>query len=266
MSNQRAYAVLGSTGNCGLALMDLLTARSETQVHAYCRDKAKLMRLLPDLKEGGTTKIFEGSIEDQDLMKACLWDSRAVFLCVSTNDNIPGCNMAQKTAAAVISALRSMHAQNSSAALPKVVLLSSGTVDEHFRRNMPSVLLWVLLRSASHVYNDILEAELLLRAESSWLTSIVVKPAMLSVDMQRGHALDLDNQDDEPLSYLDLAAGMVEAVDDREGRFDGRDVSVVNRGGKAKFPQGTPLCIVVGLLCHYFPWMHAYLPANTGPK
>ena len=39
--------------------------------------------------------------------------------------------------------------------------------------------------------------------------------------------------------YLDLAAAMIEAADDGEGRYDGRNVGVVNTGGRARFPTGT---------------------------
>lgn len=266
MATQPTYAILGSTGNTGNALLQNLQKKSYARVNAYCRNKAKLLRLFPDLKEGGNVNVFEGDIQNQELMISCIRDCRAVFLCVSTNDNVPGCRMAQDTAAAVIEALKAVQAEKGSPRLPKLVLLSSGTVDDKFRRNMPSVLLWILLRSAAHVYHDILEAERLLRAEASWLTTIYIKPAMLSVDVQRGHALNLEDQDENPLSYLDLAAAMIEAVEDEEGTYDGRDASVVNTGGKAKFPPGTPTCIMVGLLCYYFPWMYAYLPANTGPK
>jgi nucleoside-diphosphate-sugar epimerase len=266
MPSGLSYAILGSTGNTGSALLRNLQKNPDARTNAFCRDRAKLFRLLPDLKEGGNVRVFEGSIDDQDVMVSCLRDCRAVFLCVSTNDNIPGCSMAQNTAAAVIEALRRIRAEHSSARMPKLVLLSSGTVDPKFRRNMPSLLLWILLRSAFHVYNDILEAEKLLRAEENWLTTTFVKPAMLSVDEQRGHALNLNDQDENPLSYLDLAAGMIEAAEDTQGRYDGKNVSVVNTGGQAKFPPGTLTCIFIGLLLYYFPWMYRYMPANTGPR
>ena len=68
------------------------------------------------------------------------------------------------------------------------------------------------------------------------------------------------------LHVQDLAAAMIEAVDDEQGTYDGEDVSVVNTMGEAKFPPGTPTCVVVGLLCHCFPWLHPHLPANTGPR
>jgi hypothetical protein len=90
-----------------------------------------------------------------------------------------------------------------------------------------------------------------------------MKPGALSVDKQRGHALSL-TEEGSPLSYLDLAAAMVEAVDDPDGRYDMQNVSVVNTNGRAKFPTGTPMCILMGLISHFFPFLHDYLP-STGP-
>lgn len=123
-----------------------------------------------------------------------------------------------------------------------------------------------MLTAASHVYQDLRVTEALLRSNESWVDTIYIKPGGLSVDMSRGHQLTLD-EEDSFLSYLDLSAGMIEAVEDEEGRYNGRNVGVVNakRGNGAKFPRGTPLCILVGLLRHYCPWLHPYLP-TTGPS
>lgn len=216
--------------------------------------------------------IFEGVNQDIDLLTSCVLDCRAVFLVVSTNDNIPGCRVAQDTAAAVIEALHSIRLRESHGhgttptVMPKLVLLSSGTIDDHFSRHMPFLLRSVLLRSASHVYQDLIETEGLLRAQEDWLTTIYVKPAALSVDTQRGHALSLESQDAGALSYLDLAAAMIEAVEDEDGRYDLKSVSVLNTNGSAKFPAGTIVCIITGLLRHYFPFLHSYLPVNTEPR
>ncbi|KAK0735112.1 putative NAD-dependent epimerase/dehydratase [Lasiosphaeria miniovina] len=259
------YAVLGSTGNCGTALIENLLNKPGGQVHAYCRNRAKLMRVLPDIKDGGRVTVFEGSVQDVDLLTACIRGCRAVFLVVSTNDNIPGCRLAQDTAAAVLHALRGLRDASPGNPLPKLVLLSSATIDDHFSRHVPWLLRLVLLRSASHVYADLVETERMLRAEAGWLTAIYAKPGALSVDVQRGHALSLTDED-SPLSYLDLAAAMIEAVDDDTGAYDGQNVSVVNTNGRAKFPTGTPMCILMGLMRHYLPFLHPYLPANTGPR
>lgn len=268
MAISNTYAVLGSTGNCGTALIRNLLNKPDTRIHAYCRNRSKLLRLLPDFKEGGKVEIFEGSIQDIELLTSCLRNCRAVFLVVSTNDNIPGCRLAQDTATAVIKSLQKIKQESTDSneirKLPKLVLLSSATIDDHFSRHVPYLLRLILLRSASHVYNDLIETEKLLRAQEDWLTTIFIKPGALSVDIQRGHALSLTDEE-SPLSYLDLAAAMIEAADDESGSYDMKDVSVINTNGKAKFPTGTPMCIFMGLLRHFFPFLHPYLPLNTGP-
>jgi putative NADH-flavin reductase len=270
MASFNTYAVLGATGNCGTALIENLLRRPDARIHAYCRSRSKLLRLLPDIKDGGRLQVFEGSIQDVELLASCVRGCRAVFMVVSTNDNIPGCRLGQDTAATLIRALQRVQQQQTdggptaAAVLPKLILLSSGTVDEQFSRHVPFLLQPILLRSASHVYNDLIETEKLLRAQQDWLTSVYIKPGALSVDVQRGHALSFTDQD-SPVSYLDLAAAMIEAADDGQGHYDQRNVSVVNTNGAAKFPAGTPMCILMGLLRHYFPFLHPYLPMNTGP-
>lgn len=82
--------------------------------------------------------------------------------------------------------------------------------------------------------------------------------------MQRGHELSFDTQESF-VSYLDLAAGMIEAADDPAGRYDFGNVSVVNAEGKARFPVGTPWCLALGMLRHFFPGLHSYLPLTGGP-
>ncbi|KAK3301746.1 uncharacterized protein B0T15DRAFT_544501 [Chaetomium strumarium] len=268
------YAVLGATGNAGVALIQLLLKRNadDVHIHAYCRDRAKLLRLIPDLKVEvpERVQIFEGSTADPDLMTSCLRACRAVFLCISTNDNIPGCRMAQDAAHAVVHALRDIGAQDlrstSSAyhPLPKIVLLSSASLDEQLSSKTPAWGRAIMHRAASHIYADIAKAEEILRAEADWLTAVYVKPGALSHDIQRGHALSLTDMSG-PLSYLDLAAAMIEAADDEKGQYDGKSVGVVATNGTASFPWGTPWTIVLGLIRYYLPWLHPYLPMSNGP-
>lgn len=260
------YAVLGATGNCGTALIqNLLSTPPPTKIRAYCRNKAKLLRLIPEAAQASIDQmeIFEGSIHDIALLASCIRDCRAVFLVVSTNDNVPGLRVGQDTAISIIRALEQLRSKDSTQRVPKLVLLSSATIDDQLSRNTPALLRHVLLMSASHVYRDLREAERHLRAQQGWVTTVFVKPGALSVDRQRGHALSLTDEE-SPVSYLDLAAAMIEAADDVEGRYDGRNVGVVNTGGRARFPAGTPMCIVMGLLRHWFPFLHPYLPL-TGP-
>ncbi|RDW62909.1 oxidoreductase tpcG [Aspergillus mulundensis] len=258
-----SYAVLGATGNTGSALVQNLLRSPVSHINAYCRNKLKLLRLLPELSEAQNVTVYEGSIIELSLITACIRNTHAVFLAVTSNDNIPGCRLSQDSVQTVLSALQQIRTEDAMARMPKLVLLSSATLDSHLSHAMPSWFLPIMKTAASNVYTDLIKAEQMLRANESWVTSIFIKPAGLSVDVQRGHRLTFDEQESF-ISYLDLAAAMLEAADETDGRYDGRNVSVVNTGGKARFPLGTPICIVVGLLRHFFPGLHEYLP-TTGP-
>lgn len=259
------YAVLGATGNCGTALVRLLLQSPTARIHAYCRNKPKLLGLIPELADTPSSQvnIFEGSIHDTSLLTDCIRGCRAVFLVVSTNDNIPGCRMAQDTAIGVIQALQILNKESEFTIMPKLVLLSSATLDEQLSRATPALIRWILLRSASHVYRDLVETEAFLRAQGDWVSTVFIKPGGLSLDVQRGHALSL-TEEKSPLSYADLAAAMIEAATDPDGRWDMRNVGVISVNGPAKSPPGAPMCIFMGFVRHYFPFLHPYLP-STGP-
>ena len=261
------YAILGSTGNCGSALIQNLLHKPHIRINAYCRNKAKLYRLLPEVIDNKQVQIFEGSIHDVKLITNCVRGTKAVFLVVTTNDNVPGCRLSQDSASVVIEAFRRIKGEpDSPSQLPKLVLLSSATIDDYLSREMPRWFRWTLLTSASHVYEDLRRTEHFLRSHESWASTIFIKPAGLSMDISRGHRLTLD-EEESFISYLDLSAGMIEAAEDNVGRYEGRNVCVVNqkRGAGAKLPRGTPLCILMGLARHFLPFLHPYLP-STGPS
>lgn len=101
-----------------------------------------------------------------------------------------------------------------------------------------------------------------MRSQQDWVSTISIKPAGLSIDKQRGHKLDID-EEASFIYNLDPAAAMAEAADNEQGLYDMKNVSVVNTGGKAKFPWGgTPVTILLGLVRHFFPWPHSYLPSS----
>lgn len=265
-STTSTYAILGATGNCGKGLVQNLLKSPRNKIHAYCRNKNKLYQQLPEVVDNKQVQVFEGSILDVALMEDCIRGAKAVFLVVTSNDNIPGCRLSQDLSTAVIQALQRIRTQSPGAKMPKLVLLSSSTIDDYLARKMPGWFRPVMLRAASNVYDDLRVAEKFLRSQSDWVSTIFIKPGGLSVDVARGHQLSL-HEEESFISYLDLSAAMIEAADDGEGQYDDKNVGVVNakRGVGARFPQGTPLCITVGLLRHYFPWLHSYLPW-TGPS
>lgn len=254
----------GSTGNCGSAPIENLLQSPQNKIHAYCRNKAKLQRLPQQVIDNKQVKIFEGNILDVGLIANCVRGTKAVFLVATTNVNVPGCHVSQDSVKSVINALEQIRTESSpeqELKLPKLVLLSSATIDDHVVRDR-----WLrsfLLAAASNIYDDLRVSEELLRYHSDWISSIFIKPGSLSVDVPRVHRLTLD-EEESFLSYLDLSAGMIDAVNN-EGRF-GLNVGVVNkeRGVGAKFPPGTPICLLTGFLRHFFLWLHPYLP-STGP-
>ena len=258
------YAILGATGNTGSALIQNLLKTPSCKINAYCRNKKKLLNKLPEVVENKRVQIFEGSIDDVDLHVSCLRGCKAVFLVITSNDNIPGFRGGQDSAQSVISALQKIRGESGpETPLPKIVLLSSATIDDKLAHKMPKWFRPVMLTAASHIYDDLRVAERLLRAQQDWVKTIFIKPGGLAVDKQRGDKLTLV-EEESFISFLDLAAAMIEAADDQDGYYDMKNVSVNNTGGSAAFPKGTPLTIVFGLMRHYFHWTHKYLP-SIGP-
>lgn len=256
------YALLGATGNCGTALIELLLRMPNVKINAYCRNKNKLINLVPEAADSKKIEVFTGSIQDVNLLANCIQGCQSVFLLASTNSNVPGCRISQDLALATVAALKKLKAESDDYEVPKLLLLSSATIDDYLSRKIP-IFRPIMLRAASNIYEDLRRTETFLRAQEDWLTTIYIKPGGLSLDVQRGHKLSLDDEETF-LSYLDLAAAMIEAADEPSTCWDGKNVSVVNTNGKAKFAKGTPACIFYGLLRHYFPFLHPHLPAG-GP-
>ncbi|KAJ9605940.1 Oxidoreductase dmxR7 [Cladophialophora chaetospira] len=260
------YAVLGSTGNCGSALVHNLLQLPNVNIKAYCRQRSKLYRLVPGSIDNKRIEVFEGQITDVDLIGDCIRGCKTIFMVVTTNDNIPGCRVSEDLARSVIAALETTKKTGMpGAVMPKLVLLSSATIDDHLARRMPWWFRPIMLTAASFLYDDLRRTEEFLRAQSDWISTIFIKPGGLSVDISRGHKLSLD-EEDTFISYYDLAGAMIEAAEDPEGRFDMKNVGVKHaaQGLGARFPSGTPRTILMGLLRHYFPPMHPYLPSG-GP-
>ena len=242
--------------------MQNLLQSSSNKIHAYCRNKAKLYHMLPEVIDSKQVRVFDGSAHDLSLITSCIRGAKAVFLVITCNDNVPGCSLAQDTAAVVIQSLHHLNTEEgSNFKAPRLVLLSSATIDDHLAHDMPWWFRPVMLRAASFVYEDLRVAETLLRAQADWVQAIFIKPGGLAVDIAHGHQLTLDDEESF-ISYLDLSAAMIEAADDEHGNYDGKNVGVVHkvRGQSAKFPRGTPMVILTGLLRHFFPWLHNYLP------
>ncbi len=259
-----SYAVLGASGGIGCSLLRVLLQSPDNIINAYCRSRGKLHRVCPEAAKSDQVRVFEGRLDDVSLLANCIRGTRAVFLAISVRDNMPGCTVARDTASVTVAALDKIRAESADSAdgvgtrLPRVIMLSSASLEESFCGDVPAFVHRLLDRAVSNLYKDLADAEAFLRAQEEWVCSVFVKPGGLVHDRQGGHRVSTTTAQ-TPLSFLDLAAGMVEVADDGEGRYDMKNVSVLPTADKVAFPWDCVYFTLTGLLFHYFPWSYRYL-------
>lgn len=175
---------------------------------------------------------------------------KAVFLVVTTNDNIPDCRLSQDRAASVIQALQKIKADSPpEVKLPKLVLFSFASIDEHLSRNLPG---WFPTHHARRRF-----ARLRGLAPDGGVSALARRLGFnhphqaggsVARHRARGHRMTLD-EEESFASYLDPSAGVIEAADEEGGQYEGRNVSVLNltRGVCAKFPRSDALVSSDGL-------------------
>jgi putative NADH-flavin reductase len=255
-----AYAILGATGSTGSSILKLLSASPNNKIHVLVRSRAKLEKVCPFASSNPNIKVFEGSISNTDNLAQCLTGVKAVFLTVAVNDNIPGCSIAQDTAHAVVTALTKLKDENANFKPPRLVVLSSSSVDDKFWNGIPTFVHRTLFKALYYLYTDLQKAQVYLESQDDWLSSTFIAPGGISHDVQRGHALS-ESEQQTFISFLDVAAGMIEVADEESGRWDGKLVCIVGSSGvKAKLAWENPPILLKGLLVYWMPWMYAYLP------
>lgn len=258
--NVERYAVLGATGMIGSSCMQAFFDTTTAEINCLVRSKSKLHRTNPAAAASPRICVFQGDINEIDTLIACLTDVSAVVLTVACPSNKPGVRIAQDQVECVVAALSRIRAAKANVKLPRLLLLSSAEAENepHFTRNMPWPVRTFLLAAGANVYNDLLIAESYLRKQD-WLNCVVVKPGGLSHDEPSGHKIS----EEEKLTWLslaDLGAAMVELAQDKDGRWDGKSVSVLNRTGKsAKVNWNGVRTVLKGFAVHWFPWLHDWL-------
>ena len=61
------------------------------------------------------------------------------------------------------------------------------------------------------------------------------------------------------MSFLDLAAGMIEIADDDDGKYEMQSVTVNPTAKDVAFPWEAPKDIFRGVIIHFFPWVYRYM-------
>lgn len=251
------YALLGANGQVGKTILTVLAEDPTRKIRAFVRSKAKLQKVAPEICSSPNLTIFEGDLTNTNVLRECISGTKAVFMAIATNRNLPGTRVAQDQAEAVVAALEEIRLQDRNARLPTLIVLSSSETEEKFRNELPVVAVKLLSIACGNIYADLIKAETYLRARDDWLTSVFVKPGGLSFDIKHGHILSVDHQQTF-LSYLDLAGGMVEIADAEGGRWDGKSVSVLSVT-KAKPEYFVPLFLLLGVLTYFFPWLNRFI-------
>lgn len=249
------YAILGATGNNGGLLLSTLIESPNNTVHAYCRDKKKLYSQHAHLVENKQVKVFEGSIDDNELMTNCLKGARAVFCTVALKGNKPGCTIAQDTARAMVKAMETLKSKKER--VPKCIILSSASTEQRLNKGVSPWFKKVLYAAFSNLYDDLKVAEEMLRSKGSLTSVTFVKPGAIDFDAKAvGHTVSFDTAE-SPVSGGDLAAGMIEVADAEGGQYDMKSVAV-NSNAKLPFPTGAFYFVLVGLIVHFFPWTYSW--------
>ena len=146
-----------------------------------------------------------------------------------------------------------MRKEDPSAEIPAVVVLSSASMNEEFTKNTPGLVTWLVHVAMSNVYLDLGLAEVVWNMHRSWVDVIFVQPGALVEAEQRGHEVLVEQPKKAFLSYLDLAAGMIE-VAERRKEFGGWKKVTVGATGNTGFSWQTPMNLVGGLLSRVMPY------------
>nr|POE62883.1 monoogygenase tpcg [Quercus suber] len=255
-----AFAILGATGNVGRSILSLLVKDPSVKIRCLVRSKNKLYQQTPELQDNKSVRVFESSIDDIETLAECIATCDAVFSCIATQGNKPGTSIALDTAHAVVAALCHIRcAKKSTAALPRIIMLSSATINDHLCRGFSPVMRWFLWTGLRHIYSDLQRAEAYYRMHASWMTATIMQPGGLVDDKQVGHELSTERQQSF-LSFLDLAAGIIECgskgIEDKE--LDWKCVSVIPTG-KTKFNYMAPLNVLNGWVWNLFPFLYPIL-------
>jgi hypothetical protein len=117
-------------------------------------------------------------------------------------------------------------------------------------------MLWA---AVGHIFRDLEAAEAILTKEKSWLRATFVYPAGISDvdDRVLGHEISTDHGGPSFITFPDLARGMVEVADEKEGKYEWVDVSVLPLGKGAKVAYGHQLGgLFGGMLRGTFPFFY----------
>lgn len=264
-----SYSLLGATGQIGSEVLRVLLEMSSTtttklEIKVLVRSRAKLEKQFQTESfskfDTSNVEIFEAKdVTDEEALAKCMKGTRAVFMCAAGSTNKPQTTIAQDQAKAVLSALRILQREDRAAKLPRMIVLSSAEAEEtpHFSADIPWPMRNILFAANSNLYNDLIATEKYLRSQGDWFDFCIMKSGGISKDIARGHEVSFDKQQTF-ISYADLAGAMIDIASDDSSKYNGRNVSVLSPGGKARVQWENGPLLLKGLLIHFFPFLYTW--------
>lgn len=251
------YALLGATSEAGQSLLGVLHQTLRAKVNVFVPSKSELQKLKPEETSSSRVNVFEGELSDTETLVECVVGTRAIILIAAEVENRPGCHAAQDQAKAVLEALIRVKAQGRE--LPRrLVVLGSADTDPVLSKLIPWPIRPILFMAKSQIHQDAMNAEEYLQDEcEGWMPITMVKPGGLSHDLPSGHTLSLRRRQ-AWVTYVDVAAAMLEVAHCADRRWDDRTVSVVSER-KARANWSSVRGLWKGLVVHFCPRLHEIL-------
>lgn len=203
-------ALLGATGKTGREVLKVLLKRDFQWLRIYVRSKQKLLTLFPQLMSDVRIQICEGQVTDQKTMQECLSDAQVIIYTIGGYSYFPD-NSLQNSAESMVTALRELRARCSGSPWerPRVIFLSSSTLNTRFAAARPRVVDWLIKTAFQNGYNDLKRAVKAVTADESLLSVLFVQPAVLVEEESTGSYVSVEDVK-LACSYEDLGAGFVE--------------------------------------------------------
>jgi hypothetical protein len=177
-------------------------------IHIYVRSLAKLEMLFPSLSNDRRVKVFEGSIKDQRMIQDCLAAASTIICTLGENENIPGVTALSDFARTTINALSTLQSMGEYSIKPRLIMLSSATMNPQFAAARPAFLHWMIRNAFDKPYNDLAKAQEMLLAVPKLLSVTLIQPNALVEERSTGCVVSTEFAY-MACSYEDLAEGFV---------------------------------------------------------
>jgi putative NADH-flavin reductase len=253
------FAILGATGATGQQLVKQLLKSPEHELNLYIRSKSKLLKIFPNIETDERIQLFEGSMNDLELLGSCIFSTQVVFSVLASNDNMPGMTIAYDAAASILGALRILKDKGQAIQQQRIVVLSAEPVNEKLYGSSPFQH-WIIYHAFWHVYKDLERAEdLYIQAakDSGDIDVKFIQPGAILTGDQSGTVQLSENDHTAAVSYGDVAAAMIQAGE--ASNLEGTNFGVVVNGKPLTPPLSLIYTIFRGLTFTFFPWLYHIL-------